>query len=80
MKDLGYGAGYRYDHDWDAAVAPQTYLPDPLTGATFYEPGDQGVESRIVVRMREIGEAREQARQGQPGPEPGGSEDGETGD
>jgi putative ATPase len=80
MKDLGYGAGYRYDHDWAAAVAPQRYLPDSLTGATFYEPGDQGVESRIAIRMQEIDEARARARQAQPGSEPSGTDDGEAGD
>jgi putative ATPase len=79
MKDLGYGAGYRYDHDWAAAVAPQRYLPDSLVGARFYEPGDQGVESRIASRMQEIDEARARARQVQPGSEPGGSDDGEAG-
>jgi len=79
MKDLGYGAGYRYDHDWAAAVAPQRYLPDSLVGATFYEPGDQGVESRIASRMQEIDEARARARQVQPGSEPDGSDDGEAG-
>jgi putative ATPase len=80
MKDLGYGAGYRYDHDWADAVAPQRYLPESLDGATFYEPGSQGVESRIAVRMQEIREAREQAKQGESGSEPGGSDDHEAGD
>jgi putative ATPase len=80
MKDLGYGSGYRYDHDWADAVAPQRYLPDSLNGATFYEPGAQGVESRIAARMQEIREARAQADEGRSGPKPGDSDDHETGD
>jgi putative ATPase len=80
MKDLGYGAGYRYDHDWADAVAPQRYLPDSLNGATFYEPGAQGVESRIAVRMQEIREARAKADQGRSGHTPGGSDGHEEGD
>ena len=80
MKDLGFGAGYRYDHDWADAVAPQRYLPESLEGATFYEPGAQGVESRIAVRMQEIREARAQALQVQPGSEPDGSDNREAGD
>lgn len=80
MKDLGYGAGYRYDHDWDGAVAPQEYLPDSLVGATFYQPGDQGVESRIAARMQEIREARKQATQVQPESEASATDDGPAGD
>ena len=80
MKDLGYGAGYSYDHDWDEAVAPQRYLPDSLTGARFYEPGEQGVDSRIAARMNEIRELRERTAEGQPGAASAGSDDHEAGD
>jgi putative ATPase len=51
MKELGYGAGYRYDHDWEDGVAPQTYLPDSLAGRRFYEPGDAGLESDLGRRL-----------------------------
>jgi len=80
MKDLGYGAGYSYDHDCDEAVAPQRYLPDSLTGARFYEPGEQGVESRIAARMNEIRELRERTAEGRPGAASAGSDDQEAGD
>ena len=32
MKGLGYGAGYRYPHDYEGAVVEQDYLPDALAG------------------------------------------------
>ncbi len=51
MKELGYGKGYRYAFDDPAAFVPQTYLPDALTGAVFYEPGPFGQERRIAERM-----------------------------
>ncbi len=51
MKDLGYGAGYRYAHDDPAAFVPQQYLPDLLAGNDFYEPGPFGYEKRIAERM-----------------------------
>jgi putative ATPase len=51
MKELGYGAGYRYDHDWEDGVAPQTYLPDSISGRRFYEPGDAGLESELGRRL-----------------------------
>jgi putative ATPase len=54
MRDLGYGSGYRYDHDWDGAVAPQTYLPDVLSGTRFYRPGRRGAEEDIARRLERV--------------------------
>jgi putative ATPase len=51
MKELGYGAGYKYAHDNQDGYAPQEYLPDALSGTLFYEPGEFGHEKRIAERM-----------------------------
>ncbi len=51
MKEIGYGAGYRYAHDAPTAYIAQEYLPDGLTGEQFYEPGPMGLEKRIAERM-----------------------------
>ncbi len=51
MKDLGYGAGYRYAFEDPAAYVAQEYLPDELRGTAFYEPGEFGYERRIAERM-----------------------------
>ena len=53
MKDLGYGAGYRYAHDYDNAVVEQQHLPEPLAGRVYYEPTDRGFEARLKKRMAE---------------------------
>jgi putative ATPase len=38
MKQEGYGKDYKYPHDYEDNVAPgETYLPDKLVGARFYE-------------------------------------------
>ncbi len=37
MKDLGYGAGYQYAHDYEGAVVDQQHLPDSLRGRVYYE-------------------------------------------
>jgi putative ATPase len=58
MRDLGYGAGYRYDHDWDEGVAPQSYLPEALAGRVFYEPGDRGLERDIAGRLQRARDLR----------------------
>jgi putative ATPase len=51
MKELGYGAGYRYAHNEPDAYAPQDYLPDAIAKARFYEPGGFGFEKRIAERL-----------------------------
>ncbi|MEO5824724.1 MAG: replication-associated recombination protein A [Gemmatimonadales bacterium] len=52
MKELGYGAGYRYAHDEASGYVAQQYLPDSLQGAVFYEPGTFGHERRIAERLQ----------------------------
>ena len=51
MKELGYGAGYRYAHDSPTGYLPQEYLPDQLRGASFYAPGGAGYEKKIAERL-----------------------------
>ncbi|HTC24511.1 MAG TPA: recombination factor protein RarA, partial [Gemmatimonadales bacterium] len=51
MKELGYGAGYRYAHDSPTAYQPQEYLPDALRGISFYIPGAMGYEKKVAERL-----------------------------
>ena len=51
MKQLGYGKGYVYPHDFDEGVANQSYLPDELRGRVWYEPSPFGHEKEIARRM-----------------------------
>ncbi len=72
MQDLGYGAGYRYDPEWEEGVAPQTYLPESLSGHRFYEPGKTGVEPDLAGRLARARALR--AAAGSPGEQdPGGT-------
>ena len=55
MRREGYGEGYRYAHDFEGHVAPgETYLPDALSGARFYEPSDEGLEKAIKERLARL--------------------------
>jgi putative ATPase len=54
MKGLGYGEGYRYDHDAPHGVAGQRGLPEALQGSVYFEPTDRGYEAELRRRMREI--------------------------
>ena len=51
MKELGYGDGYRYAHDYTDAYAAQEYLPEALRGARWYDPTDSGYEKTIKERI-----------------------------
>lgn len=51
MKDLGYGAGYSYDHDAPDGFSGDNYWPDEMSPATFYRPVDRGFEKRIAERI-----------------------------
>jgi putative ATPase len=54
MKNVGYGEGYKYAHNFDEKVTDMTCLPDNLAGRTYYKPTDQGFEGRLRQRMEEI--------------------------
>ena len=51
MKNLGYGEGYKYAHDYEDAFIDQEYLPEELQGKKFYTPSDMGFEKKIAERM-----------------------------
>lgn len=57
MKDLGYGDGYRYAHDYEGGIIGQQNLPENLAGRRYYEPTDRGLEADIgkkLARIRDI--------------------------
>ena len=64
MKDLGYGKGYQYAHDFEEAYTPQDYLPDELKGETFYRPTDRGYEKVIKERIKQWRKLRESMDEG----------------
>ena len=52
MKDLGYGKGYKYAHDYPGHFTEQEHLPKSLKGKRYYFPGDQGYEKEIGARLK----------------------------
>ncbi len=53
MKDLGYGKGYQYPHDYPNHFVEEEYLPENLKGRTYYHPSDQGFEREIKKRLED---------------------------
>lgn len=55
MDKLGYGADYKYAHDYAGNFVRQEFLPDSLSGTRFYEPNEQNAqEAKIAERMRSL--------------------------
>jgi len=51
MKELGYGAGYAYDHDTAEGFSGQDYFPENMDRPNFYRPVDRGFEREVKKRL-----------------------------
>jgi putative ATPase len=54
MTSLGYGKDYKYSHDHPGHFSEQQYLPDGLTGKTYYRPTDNGREKDMRERLNRL--------------------------
>jgi putative ATPase len=51
MKELGYGADYRYAHDYADAFVPQRHLPAEIQTQRYYQPSQRGYEKTVKYRL-----------------------------
>lgn len=54
MKDLHYGEGYQYPHDFPQHFTPQEYLPTALSGTVFYTPAQNPTEDRLRAYLKAL--------------------------
>ncbi len=54
MKDLDYGKGYKYSHDFPNNFARQEFLPKEITEHVLYDPGHNPAESKIRERLKAL--------------------------
>jgi putative ATPase len=54
MKDMGYGKGYEYSHDYEKNFSPQEYLPKELSGSKFYDPGKNSREEELRKFLKNL--------------------------
>ena len=47
MKDLGYGDNYKYAHDFENNFVAAEFLPEELSGSSFYKPGNNQRENAL---------------------------------
>ncbi len=62
MQELDYGKGYKYAHDFEEKVTAMKCMPDSLEGKQYYNPTDQGMESRFKERYNNIKKWKEEHR------------------
>jgi putative ATPase len=76
MKEIGYGAGYQYDHDQAEGFSGQNYFPDGMPRQNFYQPVERGFEREIGKRLAYWNRLRTTRGQGTAG----GSKDDKAGE
>ncbi|WP_226017942.1 replication-associated recombination protein A [Novosphingobium sp. FKTRR1] len=64
MKDIGYGAGYAYDHDAEDGFSGANYWPDDLPPRSFYRPVERGFEREVAKRLDWWDKKRRERREG----------------
>ncbi len=69
MKDIGYGAGYAYDHNADDGFSGADYWPEGMEPQEYYQPVERGFERKVRERLeyweRKRGEMRPTRPQGE---------------
>lgn len=51
MQELGYSAGYAYDHDAEDGFSGQNYFPEEMDREHYYQPVERGFEREIAKRL-----------------------------
>ena len=64
MKKMGYGAGYKYPHNFEGHYVAEQYLPDALQGARYYAPTKSGFEQELSERLEKVLAARKAGSEG----------------
>jgi putative ATPase len=54
MKNMDYGKGYQYSHNYENNFSQQEYLPDALAGTKFYDPGKNPREEELRKYLKSL--------------------------
>jgi len=52
MRQMEYGKGYKYAHDYPGHFVKQQNLPSSLQGKRYYFPSNQGYEKEVAARLK----------------------------
>jgi len=64
MKDIGYGAGYAYDHEAEDGFSGADYWPEGMAPQTYYRPVERGFEREVLKRIEWWDRKRRERREG----------------
>lgn len=56
MKDIGYGADYKYPHDYPSHYVRQQYMPDELKNIRIWQCQNNGTENKLHDYMQSLKE------------------------
>lgn len=51
MKEMNYGKEYKYSHQYQGHFVEQEFLPEEISGTTWYRPADNSTEQKIAKKM-----------------------------
>ncbi len=54
MKDLGYGQGYKYSHDYPGNFIQQEFLPEEISGTNFFNAGSNSKEKEVEENLKRL--------------------------
>jgi putative ATPase len=54
MKELGYGDGYKYAHDYEGNFTQEEFLPKEIRSQEIYKPQDNPREAEVRMKLRVI--------------------------
>lgn len=64
MKELDYGADYRYAHNEEDGFAPgENYFPEQIQNQQYYFPVQRGMEIQIAEKLRQLRERNAESKQ-----------------
>ena len=52
MKELDYGKGYKYSHDYPGNFVEQEFLPDDVQGSIFFKPQKNAAEEKMRTQLK----------------------------
>jgi putative ATPase len=58
MKELGYGKGYKYSHDFPGNFVQQEFLPEEISGTNFFKAGSSPKEIEIAKQIKKLWETK----------------------
>ena len=58
MKQLGYGADYKYAHDYPGHFVEQQFLPDEIQGTSIWKPQENPSENKLLERLKMLWKGR----------------------